>query len=104
MARAGRRQGVARGPQPVARVRAERRQNLDSRGPPVMGGAMASRMTPPDHAHDFLASCGWAGARIEPLAGDASFRRYFRVIADGRQAVLMDAPPPHEDPRPFAEV
>jgi len=39
---------------------------------------------------------------VEPLAGDASFRRYFRVLAaDGRRAILMDAPPPHEDPRPF---
>jgi aminoglycoside/choline kinase family phosphotransferase len=61
-------------------------------------------MTPPESAGEFLASCGWAGARIEPLAGDASFRRYFRVIGDGRQAVLMDAPPPHEDPRPFISV
>ncbi len=66
---------------------------------------MASPMNPPDSAGDFLASCGWAGARIEPLAGDASFRRYFRVVRnDGHQAVLMDAPPPHEDPRPFISV
>jgi aminoglycoside/choline kinase family phosphotransferase len=61
-------------------------------------------MIPPEHAYEFLEGCGWAGARIEPLAGDASFRRYFRVIGDGRQAVLMDAPPPHEDPRPFVNV
>lgn len=65
---------------------------------------MAASMTPPDNADEFLAGCGWAGARIEPLAGDASFRRYFRVIGDGRRAVLMDAPPPHEDPRPFIAV
>jgi len=66
---------------------------------------MASPMNPPEAAGDFLASCGWAGARIEPLAGDASFRRYFRVLReDGSQAVLMDAPPPHEDPRPFIAV
>ena len=65
---------------------------------------MASPMNPPPHAPQFLAGCGWAGARIEPLAGDASFRRYFRVIGDGRSAVLMDAPPPHEDPRPFVAV
>ena len=66
---------------------------------------MASPMIPPDAADDFLSRCGWAGARIEPLAGDASFRRYFRVfLDDGRQAVLMDAPPPHEDPRPFIAV
>jgi N-acetylmuramate 1-kinase len=65
---------------------------------------MASPMIPPDHAADFLQRAGWGGARIEPLAGDASFRRYFRVIGDGGQAVLMDAPPPHEDPRPFIAV
>lgn len=66
---------------------------------------MASPMNPPESAAEFLASCGWAGARIEPLAGDASFRRYFRVmLGNGRQAVLMDAPPPHEDPRPFVAI
>jgi aminoglycoside/choline kinase family phosphotransferase len=65
---------------------------------------MAATMIPPDHAPQFLASCGWADARIEPLAGDASFRRYFRVIGEDRSAVLMDAPPPHEDPRPFVAV
>ena len=61
-------------------------------------------MKPPAHAPEFLASCGWEGADILPLAGDASFRRYFRVVKDGRSAVLMDAPPPHEDPRPFIAV
>ena len=65
---------------------------------------MASPMIPPDGAAEFLVACGWAEARIEPLAGDASFRRYFRVIREGEQAVLMDAPPPHEDPRPFIAV
>ena len=61
-------------------------------------------MIPPDYAPDFLASCGWEGAEILPLAGDASFRRYFRVVQGDRTAVLMDAPPPHEDPRPFVAV
>ena len=66
---------------------------------------MAAAMIPPASAPAFLASCGWEGARIEPLAGDASFRRYFRILHDdGRRAVLMDAPPPHEDPRPFVAV
>ena len=65
---------------------------------------MAVPMIPPPHAPDFLAAHGWAGARIEPLAGDASFRRYFRVQSDRGRAVLMDAPPPHEDPRPFIDV
>jgi aminoglycoside/choline kinase family phosphotransferase len=61
-------------------------------------------MKPPAHAPEFLASCGWRDAEILPLAGDASFRRYFRVVNGDRTAVLMDAPPPHEDPRPFIAV
>ncbi|MEN9682752.1 MAG: hypothetical protein RLZZ427_503 [Pseudomonadota bacterium] len=56
----------------------------------------------PDGLEPFLAAAGWSGAQIEPLAGDASFRRYFRIrSADGRSAMLMDAPPPNEDPAPF---
>ena len=61
-------------------------------------------MKPPVHAPDFLAASGWEGAQILPLAGDASFRRYFRVERGDQSAVLMDAPPPHEDPRPFIAV
>ena len=61
-------------------------------------------MTPPAGAADFLDSAGWSGAAISPLAGDASFRRYFRVTRGEERAVLMDAPPPHEDPRPFLAV
>jgi N-acetylmuramate 1-kinase len=65
---------------------------------------MALRMIPPAAASEFLARAGWGDAEMLALAGDASFRRYFRVVAPGRQAVLMDAPPPHEDPRPFVHV
>ncbi len=65
---------------------------------------MADPMNPPIHAPEFLAASGWEGAEILPLAGDASFRRYFRVRHGDRSAVLMDAPPPHEDPRPFIAV
>ena len=65
---------------------------------------MAAPMTPPAAAPAFLARAGWTDARIEPLAGDASFRRYFRVIDNARRAVLMDAPPPHEDPRAFLAI
>ncbi|MGQ0590988.1 MAG: aminoglycoside phosphotransferase family protein [Sphingosinicella sp.] len=61
-------------------------------------------MIPPAAARDFLAGCGWEGAEILPLAGDASFRRYFRIRHPAGRAVLMDAPPPHEDPRPFMAV
>ena len=62
---------------------------------------MAPPMIPPGSAPEFLTRYGWTEAQILPLAGDASFRRYFRVRAGERRAVLMDAPPPHEDPRPF---
>lgn len=62
---------------------------------------MAVSMIPPDGAPSFLRDANWADARIEPLAVDASFRRYFRVFKGDQSAVLMDAPPPHEDPRPF---
>jgi aminoglycoside/choline kinase family phosphotransferase len=61
-------------------------------------------MIPPSGASDFLARHGWAAAEILPLAGDASFRRYFRILAGEKRAVLMDAPPPHEDPRPFVAI
>lgn len=54
---------------------------------------------------DFLARAGWAAAARRPLAGDASFRRYER-LSDGERGslVLMDAPPPQENVRPFAAI
>jgi aminoglycoside/choline kinase family phosphotransferase len=52
----------------------------------------------------FLARAGWAGVPRRRLAGDASFRRYERLEAGARRAVLMDAPPPQEDVRPFLAV
>ncbi len=51
----------------------------------------------------FLRCHGYGTARAEPLAQDASFRRYLRLIDGPRAAVLMDAPPP-EDIRPFLVV
>ena len=45
----------------------------------------------------------WSG--ISPASADASFRRYFRVTDDaGGSAILMDAPPPNEDVRPFVNM
>lgn len=51
----------------------------------------------------FLARHGYGGARSEPLAQDASFRRYLRLVGGPHPAVLMDAPPP-EDIGPFLRV
>ena len=52
----------------------------------------------------FLAEAGWGAIEPAPLAADASFRRYYRLIDNDRRAVLMDAPPPHEDIRPYVAV
>ena len=52
----------------------------------------------------FLADAGWGSVMPAPLAADASFRRYFRLVDRQRRAVLMDAPPPHEDVRPYVAV
>ena len=41
---------------------------------------------------------------LKPASADASFRRYFRVFIDDRTFVVMDAPPQHEDCRPFLQV
>jgi aminoglycoside/choline kinase family phosphotransferase len=53
---------------------------------------------------DFLAASGWPGIAPVSLAGDASFRRYYRLRDGARRAVLMDAPPPMEDVRPYVAV
>lgn len=59
----------------------------------------------PQGLAEFTARAGWADARIEPLPGDASFRRYFRLRGEaGATAMLMHAPPPQEDPAPFLHV
>ncbi len=54
----------------------------------------------------------WLGAQfpslpctLAPASADASFRRYFRArLGDGRCFIVMDAPPPQEDCRPFLQV
>ena len=62
-------------------------------------------MVPPAGLDEFLTRYGWTDAQISPVAGDASFRRYFRVNSATRgKAILMDAPPPHEDPQPFLDI
>ena len=39
-----------------------------------------------------------------PASSDASFRRYFRVLHPGGSLIVMDAPPAHEDSRPFVAI
>jgi N-acetylmuramate 1-kinase len=41
---------------------------------------------------------------LTPASSDASFRRYFRATFNGANYIVMDAPPSHEDCRPFVKV
>jgi aminoglycoside/choline kinase family phosphotransferase len=53
---------------------------------------------------DFIARSGWGDAKQHLLAGDASFRKYFRLQRANGTAVVMDAPSPQEDVRPFLRI
>ena len=46
----------------------------------------------------------FAGGSLEVASADASFRRYFRLHADGQNFVVMDAPPDLEDSGPFINI
>ena len=42
---------------------------------------------------------------LAPASADASFRRYFRAtFTGGKTRIVMDAPPQHEDCRPFLHI
>lgn len=67
-----------------------------------------------------LALTSWVIEKLETpeinfisLTGDASFRRYYRIdiftaqlseLVSGRTLIVMDAPPPREDCRPFLAI
>ncbi|PAV48587.1 aminoglycoside phosphotransferase [Pseudomonas sp. HAR-UPW-AIA-41] len=54
-----------------------------------------------------FAGQGWGevpSASLSPASSDASFRRYFRWQAGERTFIVMDAPPPQEDCRPFVRM
>ncbi|MFO1475695.1 MAG: phosphotransferase [Verrucomicrobiota bacterium] len=53
---------------------------------------------------DFLLPAAWRDAAIEPLTGDASARRYFRLRTAAGTAVLMDASRCRESLAPFLQV
>jgi aminoglycoside/choline kinase family phosphotransferase len=51
-------------------------------------------------AHD----CAIQATASEPMDADASLRRYFRIRHQGQTFVVMDAPPPLENCRPFIAI
>ena len=57
----------------------------------------------------FIVHANWQNAQQHPLQADASFRRYIRLsrtLDDGtlQSVMVMDAPPPQEDVKPFITV
>lgn len=66
----------------------------------------------PERARSFAAWLAGLGPRhgivaasLRPASSDASFRRYLRVDrGEGGSLIVMDAPPPQEDVRPFVHV
>lgn len=50
---------------------------------------------------------GWGAvppATLTAASSDASFRRYFRWQGEGRSLIVMDAPPPQENCKPFVDI
>lgn len=66
--------------------------------------AMADAVARAERRDQFLKRAGWGQAERRLLAGDASFRHYDRLTMNGKTAVLMDAPPPMENVRPFVRI
>jgi aminoglycoside/choline kinase family phosphotransferase len=57
-----------------------------------------------NRAREFLNSTVWSNAACEPLTGDASARKYFRLQKDKQSAVLMDASSVLESVAPFIQI
>lgn len=54
--------------------------------------------------HWLEASCGIVSPILQPMVGDASLRRYFRINKLGNSYVVMDAPPPQENCHPYVAI
>jgi aminoglycoside/choline kinase family phosphotransferase len=79
---------------------------------PPSSSVSAIAWTDPARAAAFSEWLARAGAQhavlaatLRPASSDASFRRYFRADRKaGGSVIVMDAPPPQEDVRPFVHV
>ncbi len=72
-------------------------------------GSWQSRLERLEALHRFLSGSEWASARRQYFEGDASTRRYERLAAAERRAILMDMPPrpdgpPVRDGRPYSAI
>jgi aminoglycoside/choline kinase family phosphotransferase len=57
-----------------------------------------------NRAREFLNATAWSNAACEPLTGDASARKYFRLQKNKQSAVLMDASSVLESVAPFIQI
>jgi aminoglycoside/choline kinase family phosphotransferase len=60
-----------------------------------------------DQLPALFAAQGWGAippATLTAASSDASFRRYFRWEGEGRTFIVMDAPPPQENCKPFVDI
>ena len=74
---------------------------------PAVAWPDAARRSAYDRWLDAIAARhGIDPASAVPASADASFRRYLRLSGSGERTsfIVMDAPPPHEDVRPFVQV
>jgi len=55
-------------------------------------------------AREFLQKNNISSCEIIKVAGDASFRSYYRIISGDKKWILMFAPPSHEDIFPFIKI
>ncbi len=69
-----------------------------------MDGAQSSMSDRAALRARFIERAGWSDASERLLAGDASFRKYFRLTRPDGTAVVMDSPAAHEPVGPFVRV
>ncbi len=72
-------------------------------------GKCATRIERLEIIDTFLHGAGWSDAHILYLQGDASTRRYARLVRGDESAILMDAPrqpdgPPIRDGKPYSRI
>ncbi len=72
-------------------------------------GTCAKRVDRIASVRQFIAEAGFSEATRERMPGDASTRRYHRLILGSRRSILMDSPrrpdgPPVRDGKPYSQI
>jgi N-acetylmuramate 1-kinase len=95
-------------PEPLPRDLAEERLDIafetDGEGRRAMldaSGSWLQRLTRTARIRAFLDRSGLAKAERRPLAGDASYRAYERIVAGSATTILMNSPARQEGPRTY---